>query len=85
LAKLHFYNYSLKIALVLSGVATLFFLTMTIIRSSMDYNEEGFHFDKRSLVNYDSAAIIGFTALTVISLLISLGCFFVIRKRSKVG
>ncbi len=60
-----------KILTAIFSIATIGFLILTIQRWTFDYNENGVYFD--GVTTYDTDSLLGFTATTVLFLVLTMG------------
>jgi len=63
------------------SIITILFSVLSFERLTMDYNEAGVYFD--GVITYNSDAIVGYTALAIISLLITLGLVLLRKNQSR--
>ncbi len=58
-------------ATILSAITALFFIAVTVQRLAWDYNENGVHFDEESVTTYDFGAIIVYSGLAVVFIMVT--------------
>jgi hypothetical protein len=71
-----------KITIPLVSFITLFFLYVTIERLTMDYNENGVYFDGTN--TYDQDAIVVYSAITMVLIIITVAITLVTRPRRQI-
>ena len=67
-------------ATVSSAIMALLFSVITIQRMTLDYNENGVHFDEESVTTYDSGSIIAYTGLAIIFVTVTTLLLIVVKK-----